>query len=156
MFRRFLFMIVFLAASAGIASAASRSPAGTWLTANGRGVVQIEQCGSGLCGYVVGIVLKPGAPAPVDWKGQPECGLQLLQPSARGSDGVWHGRITDPRNGNVYHAEFHVDPQGRLHLRGYLWWPIFGETQIWHRYDGAEPSSCRLTPGQVADAGPAR
>ncbi|HET9148012.1 MAG TPA: DUF2147 domain-containing protein [Acetobacteraceae bacterium] len=153
MLRRILFLIAFLSAGMGPALAAPRSPVGAWVTASGGAVVQIEQCGNALCGHVSGIVLNPGTPMPVDWQGQPECGLQLLRPSSAGQDGSWHGRIVDPRNGSAYHVEFHVDRQGRLHLRGYLGLPIFGETQIWHRYEGAAPTSCRLTPGQVAEAG---
>lgn len=153
MFRRLLFVFVFLASGfGGLASAASPSPTGYWVTANGGAVVQIAQCGNALCGRLIGIVLDPGTAMPMDWRGQLECGLQLLQPSQADMDGTWHGRIINPRNGNAYHVEFHVDRRGRLHLRGYIGLPIFGETQIWHRFEGAAPTSCRLTPGQVAAA----
>jgi uncharacterized protein (DUF2147 family) len=153
MFRQILFMLVFLAAAfGGVASAASHSPAGYWLTASGGAVVQIERCDNALCGRLIGIVLNPSTAMPVDWQGQSECGLQLLQPSTADEGGTWHGHIINPRNGNAYHVEFHVDRRDQLHLRGYVGLPLFGETQIWHRFEGAAPTSCRLTPGQVASA----
>jgi uncharacterized protein (DUF2147 family) len=153
MFRRFLFTIVFLAfGSGGIAAAAAQAPTGYWVTTDGGAVVQIAPCGGALCGRLTGIVLNPGTAMPTDWQGQSECGLQLLRPSQEDDSGTWHGQIVNPRNGSAYHVEFHVDRQDRLHLRGYVGLPIFGETQIWHRFEGAAPTSCRLTPGQVAAA----
>ena len=161
MFRRILFTAMFLAfgLGSGIAAAAPANPSGYWVTADGGAVVQIAPCGDALCGRLIGIVLDPGTPVPMDWQGQSECGLQLLQPAQADDDGNWHGEIVNPHNGNAYHVEFHVGQRDQLHLRGYVGLPLFGETQIWHRFEGAAPTSCRLTSGQVADArahGPSR
>lgn len=144
----------FVAGMAGVASAAPQSPIGDWLTGRGGAVVQIAPCadGAGLCGHIVGLVLNRDAKMPVDYAGQPQCGFELIRPSAAGG-GAWHGGIVDPRNGSVYHAEFHVARDGALALRGYVGLPIFGETQHWARYTGPVPQSCRIDQMQVAAAG---
>jgi len=142
---------------AGAASAApnpAASPVGDWLTGRGGAVVQIAPCTTqgGLCGHIVGLMLDHGAALPTDYRGQPQCGFELIRPSApRGA--AWHGGIVDPRNGNQYHAEFHVTRAGELALRGYLGLPIFGQTQHWMRYEGTIPASCRISQAQMAQSG---
>lgn len=142
---------------AGAASAApnqAASPVGDWLTGPGGAVVQIAPCTTqgGLCGHIVGLMLDHGVPLPTDYRGQPQCGFELIRPSApRGA--AWHGGIVDPRNGNEYHAEFHVTRAGELALRGYLGLPIFGQTQHWMRYEGTIPASCRISQAQMAQSG---
>lgn len=144
------------ASMAGPAHAASaRSPLGDWLTGRGGAVVQIAPCanGAGLCGHIVGLMLDNGAPIPSDWQGQPQCGFELIRPSAqRGA--TWHGGIVDPRNGDRYHAEFHVSRSGELALRGYIGLPLFGQTQHWMRYQGRVPQSCRISQAQMAQTAP--
>ena len=54
------------------------SPAGTWLTANGHGVVAIAQCGAALCGRIVGIDREPTEPMPTDVDGHSQCGLTII------------------------------------------------------------------------------
>ena len=44
------------------------------------------------------------------------------------------GHITDPRNGDVWGVELHLDPHGNLALRGFLGVPLLGRTQTWTRY----------------------
>ena len=128
------------------------SPVGDWLTGRGGAVVHIAPCGGDLCGRIVGIVLDHGAAVPADWQGRSECGFELIRPSAR-SGAFWHGRIIDPRNGNAYHARFHVTRTGALALRGYLGLPIFGQTQHWVRYLGPVPHSCRIARTRIASSG---
>lgn len=44
------------------------------------------------------------------------------------------GKILDPRSGKYYHCVMTVVDQGRkLHLRGYIGIPLFGETDTWLR-----------------------
>ena len=54
------------------------SPVGTWLTANGHGVVAIAQCGDALCGRIVGIDREPTEPMPTDVDGHSQCGLTII------------------------------------------------------------------------------
>ena len=70
---RMLLWCVGMLALASISSASGapiNDPRGTWLTANGQGVVEIAQWGDGLCGRIVGIDRAPGEPMPTDVQGR--------------------------------------------------------------------------------------
>lgn len=123
---------------------AAPSPQGTWQIENGRGVIAIGPCGGALCGRIVGIDREPGTPMPTDINGQSQCGLTIITDVTPGDEDAWFGRITDPRSGAVYRAKLWVDAQGNLNLRGYVAIPLFGMTQVWHRYTGSLTSACDL------------
>jgi uncharacterized protein (DUF2147 family) len=125
-------------------------PVGLWLTQNEGGVVQIDRCDSALCGRIAGIVFDhPDDAMPLDYRGQPQCGLTIVDHAASDGEGVWSGRITDPRDGSVYGAQIRLEGQDRLLLRGYLGIPLLGQTQTWTRYTGPLREGCRLTPADV-------
>ncbi len=144
---------VVIALSCGTARAEVRSPIGDWLTGQGGAVVRISPCsnGAGLCGRIVGLMLDAGVPEPADYRGRPQCGFELIRPSEQQGE-LWRGGIVDPRNGDRYHAEFHVTRMGELALRGYIGLPIFGQTQHWLRYQGRVPRSCRINQAQMAQS----
>ena len=125
-------------------ASAAPSAQGTWQIENGRGVVAIAPCGDALCGRIVGIDREPGIPLPTDINGRSQCGLTIITDMLPSDDGAWSGRITDPRSGAVYRAKLWVDEQGNLNLRGYVGIPLFGMTQVWHRYTGSLTSACDL------------
>lgn len=132
------------ALAAPMASAApSRSVQGNWSTGNGQGVVQIAQCGSGLCGRIMGIDRAPGEPMPTDVRGRPQCGLTIITTYRADPDGTWHGQITDPRDGHSYQTRLWVDERGDLRLRVFLGIPALGSTQVWHRFTGRLGADCR-------------
>jgi len=81
---------------------------------------------------------------PTDINGRSQCGLTIITDMLPSDDGAWSGRITDPRSGAVYRAKLWVDEQGNLNLRGYVGIPLFGMTQVWHRYTGSLTSACDL------------
>lgn len=147
-------LVAGLPAGAGAAVGAA-SPVGDWQIGQGGAVVRIAPCESGtdLCGHIVGIMLDHGTPMPSNWRGQSQCGFELIRPSTR-EGAQWRGRIVNPHNGDRYGAEFHVDHAGDLALRGYLGLPIFGETQHWLPYHGPVPASCRINQTQIATARP--
>lgn len=120
------------------------SPSGTWLTANGHGVVEIGQCGNALCGRIVGIDRAPSDPMPTDVYGRPQCGLTIITNEKPDGDGTWLGQITDPRDGNKYQAKLWIDQQGNLRLRGFIGIPVLGATQTWHRFTGHLGDQCQL------------
>jgi len=85
------------------------SPIGLWLTENQGGVIQIDRCDNALCGKIAGIVFDhPSDAMPLDYRGQPQCGLTIVDHAASDGEGVWRGRITDPRNGTVYGAQLRL------------------------------------------------
>jgi len=120
------------------------SPIGTWSTANGHGVIAIEQCGDALCGRIVGIDRRPTEPMPTDAHGRSQCGLIIItneQPTAGAS---WLGNITDPRDDDTYQAKLWLDDDGNLHVRGFIGIPLLGSTQIWHPFTGNLTAECSL------------
>jgi uncharacterized protein (DUF2147 family) len=140
------FLLSLAVPAAGMAD--QNTPTGRWITANGQAVVQIFPCGGDLCGDIVGIALAhPGDKMPSDWRGQPQCGLTIIETApATAADGsqMWEGSVLDPRNGNVYHAQIKLDSNRHLLLHGYLGLPIFGQTQTWLPYSGRTLSNCHL------------
>lgn len=136
-------LAIALAASPASAMSAA-SPLGSWLTANGDGVVSIEPCGSALCGRIVGIDRAPGEPMPTDVHGQSQCGLTIITNEKPEAADSWLGEVTDPRDGDTYHAKLWVDEQGNLHLRGYIGIPALGSTQVWHRFNGHLTTDCAI------------
>ncbi len=119
-------------------------PCGTWLTANGQGVVTIAQCGDALCGRIVGIRRSAAEPAPTDFQGLSQCGLTIIRNEKPATQDTWLGEITDPRDGASYQAKLWVDRQGDLHLRGFVGISVFGATQVWHPFTGHLSDECRL------------
>jgi uncharacterized protein (DUF2147 family) len=131
---------------AGHGAAAATDISGRWLTQGGDGVIQIARCGAGYCGRIVGMSQTHGPDGSIlrDNQGRPKCGLTILRVSAGSDAGKWNGHITNPDDGKVYDSELSVDPQGRLHLRGYVLTPLLGQTQIWTKYSGAIDASCQM------------
>jgi uncharacterized protein (DUF2147 family) len=130
---------------------AQRGPVGDWLDADRSGVIAFTPCGQALCGRIVGMLMDhPNEPTPRDHTGRSECNLVIIDDATETHPGSWNGHITDPRNGFVYSVRLWLDKQGRLHLRGYLFFPALGQTQIWTRYTGGLPADCRLTAADVA------
>ena len=120
------------------------SPAGTWLTANGHGVIAIAQCGDALCGRIVGIDREPTEPMPTDVHGRSQCGLTIITNERPTGDGTWLGEITDPRDGSTYQAKLWLDEDGNLRLRGFIGIPMLGSTQIWRKFTGHLTADCAL------------
>ncbi len=141
-------VVGFSTAQASTLSVPPPTPAGNWLTAGNDAVIQIAPCGANLCGEIAGTVITPrGAPMPKNWLGQPQCHEVIVRVSPPAENGgAWTGTVQDPRDGGTYHARLWLDG-GRLHLRGYIGLPIFGQTQSWTLFTGAIPADCRMSPG---------
>lgn len=125
-------------------AAPSSGVQGDWSTGSDGGVVRIARCGAGLCGNIAGIRRAPGEPMPTDVHGRSQCGLTIITARTLDADGVWHGEITDPRDGHSYQAQLSVDQRGDLRLRVFVGVPILGSTQVWHRFSGRIASECRI------------
>jgi uncharacterized protein (DUF2147 family) len=116
---------------------AAATPVGDWLTAGGGAVIHIAPCGA-----ISGMRFDhPGDPMPLDWQGNPQCGLTIVQTTSEttGSNGiVWQGVVLDPRNGVSHPALLSFDTSGNLVLRGYLLIPLLGESTTWTAYKGGK------------------
>jgi uncharacterized protein (DUF2147 family) len=145
-------MIRFLAFALLVLSSRSAQAApaltGLWLTEDRGGVISVSSCGGNLCAHIVGIFLDhPDDKMPVDHRGVSQCDLPLITDAREIKPNLWKGHITDPRSGDIYGVELHLDPRGTLALRGFLGIPLLGKTQTWTRYTGVVPADCRLHAG---------
>ena len=123
----------------------ARGPTGLWLTQDNDGVIAITPYGDALCARTAGVVLDHlGDAMPIDYRGRSQCGLQLIADARPTRPGLWQGHSLDPRNGRIYGADFRLDPNGRLLLRGFVGIPLLGRTETWTRYPGSVPPDCRL------------
>ena len=113
---------------------------GQWLTPDGDGVLEVARCGKALCVRIVGSAKDP---MPRDWQGRTQCGLQISEVTER-SPGVWEGQITDPRNGHVYDVRLTPEDDTHLMLRGFVFVPLLGSSQVWTRYTGHVTPDCRI------------
>ena len=131
-------LLLAVLSSGALAEAESSPLVGHWLSQDGSGVLSVSPCGSNLCVRIVG--LQRGNAAR-DWRGQSQCGEQISEVSER-SPGIWEGRITDPRNGNVYDVRITSEGDDQLRLRGFVFVPLLGSTQVWTRYTGHLSPDC--------------
>ncbi len=129
--------------SVGAGHAASIT--GLWWTEERGGVVRISNCDGALCLEIAGVYVdRPSDPTPVDYRGMSQCHWPLVTDARQVRPGLWRGHIVDPRNGNVWGVQMHLDPHNNLALRGFFGVPLLGRTQTWTRYPGRLPADCRL------------
>jgi len=138
---------------ASSASAQQGTVMGTWLTASGKAHVRIAPCPDSksgpICGTIVAVIEPRGpdgtvvAPdAATDWRntdpalrGRKVLGMPLIWGFKKASiAGTFEeGQIYNGENGKIYNANISLRADGKLHLRGYVGAPMFGETQVWTR-----------------------
>jgi uncharacterized protein (DUF2147 family) len=144
-----LIFAVLLIGLPALAHAQNGGVFGRWLTEDKKGVIEIGHCGDLICGaidYVKPDPAKTGTPRDEHnpdpkLRDRPLCGLVILYNFKEADPGKWEGLIYSPENGEIYHANMHLEGP-TLKLRGYIGISLLGETQTWTR---ADPSfkSCR-------------
>lgn len=131
-------------------------PVGTWIDHTGRGAIDIQPCGQGLCGYLVWMK------EPNDKKGQPlrdslnedrakrrrqVCGLQIIGGLQAMNDGSWdRGWIYDPEQGERFDVELRLRAPDQLQVKGYKGLKILSETFQWRRATIPLAPVCPPTP----------
>jgi uncharacterized protein (DUF2147 family) len=140
-----LAIIVFV--FAGLRANAQNNPEdqirGTWLTEDKDGKVEIFRTGDTWCGKLVwgnSVLDKNGEPKHDVNNPDPKLRSRLLQgmviiTGLRYEDGKWQdGKIYNGLTGKSYNVIVTIKGNSLL-LRGYVGFPIFGKTTVWHRIE---------------------
>ena len=121
------------------AGAAAASPAsGLWRTTENGGIVEVVDCGGGICGRVVTSERIKADPTIKDaynknpaLRGRPIKGLALFE-GMTGGPQVWKGKVYNPADGGTYSGTVKLVDAERLSLRGCIVFPLC-KTQTWTR-----------------------
>ncbi len=123
--------------AAGTAGAASPA-AGVWSTPQEHGVVEVADCGGGLCGRIVNGDHIRADPAVTDrmnrnaaLRGRPLKGLAIFQ-GLTGGPPKWRGRVYNPVDGGAYSGYMVQHGPDALVLTGCIVWPLC-QSQRWTR-----------------------
>jgi uncharacterized protein (DUF2147 family) len=120
---------------------------GFWRIGDGRSVIEITDCNTGICGRVV--AMPPDANA-TDLNNPDEskhsralCKLVILYGFTQTSGTEWEdGTIYDPKGGKTYDANMKLSGPDTLDLRGYVGITLFGRTDTWTRQQPGSFKAC--------------
>ena len=103
-----------------LASAAAAGPAGKWRVGDGTAVINVHNCGAGLCGSIEAIAEKGAVdennPNPAQ-RSRPLQGLPIMSLQKSG-DNLWSGTIYNAQDGQNYAAKLKQDGEAALTLEG--------------------------------------
>lgn len=124
---------------AGAAPVSPDTAIGTWKTETRNGVVEIQRCGSSICGRLVSSDALRTNPDTRDVKNadaklrtRPLKGLLMLSGFTRGDDAWAGGTIYNGDDGKTYSARVTPISPDQLKVRGCVFVP-FCKTQTWTR-----------------------
>ena len=111
---------------------------GRWLTQENAGVVQVSDCGGGICGYLVDSTFLKSHPDAKDAHNKNAAlrdrrvkGLALFD-GMMGGPRVWRGSVYNPADGGTYAGSVTLAGADTLRLQGCVVWPLC-KTQTWSR-----------------------
>jgi uncharacterized protein (DUF2147 family) len=113
---------------------------GIWLTAKGKGEMQIYKEGNKYFGKIIWLAEPNDANGfPKKDKNNPDPSLQskplvgaVVLRNFVYDDGEWNsGRIYDPQNGKDYKCYLKLKDPKTLNVRGYIGISLFGRTEVW-------------------------
>ena len=129
---------------------------GNWMAESEKIAIELYRCEEYLCGKIIWVI-KPYRnngefkrdrrnPDPA-LRRRGYCGIEVLRGLRGRSDRVWRGgKFYDPKKGNTYNLDIALRDDGRLELRGYIGFRLFGKTEVWTRPDPDRTLACVPTP----------
>lgn len=133
---------------------------GTWVDHDGKGAIEITQCGQGLCGNIVwlknplndeGQPLHDRRNPDASKRNRPICGLPVIGNLRMTSDGWDDGWIYSPEEGSQYDLAIQVTGPNKLTVTGYKGVKLFSKTFVWTR----APTSLQKCNGASQTKAPA-
>jgi len=117
---------------------------GTWVNAEGDGIIEITQQQEMFIGTITGSTSPDSHarrdinnPDP-DLRDRPLQGVEIIQGITYKKENLWAGGlIYDPNNGKTYNCKLSLNEDGTLSIRGYAGLPLFGRTEVWTRADNS-------------------
>jgi len=126
---------------------ASSGVYGDWAVPS-KSIVRIYKCGNYACAKIVKLadtvpVRKDVRNPDASQHNRSLCGLNIGSNFTEvDSSHLKDGHLYDPKSGHTYSGT--ISSVGNdLHLRGYIGFPIFGRSEIWHRVPATDESQCR-------------
>lgn len=149
MFRTLIAAALFLTPTLSTASAGDVT--GLWLTEKKGIIVDLYECGDGLCGRTVWLKKmfnKDGSPRLDVNNSDPAlhdrhwCGIEVITNVRPDGPGHWDdGEVYDPKTGHTF--DFEIKDKGEyLKVRGYLGLKLAGKSEVWTRTDAAGITFC--------------
>lgn len=139
-----LFLVAIVLGVAGLASAQTMSPLGTWTNADKKATFEIFQCGSKLCGRIANLTVpndpdtgKPKTdtqnPDP-KLRSRPRLGMVFMEDFKYDDDNKWdEGKIYDPETGKSYSCYMKMQNANTMEVKGYIGFSLIGKSQTWTR-----------------------
>jgi len=118
---------------------------GLWETEDQDGVVELYQCKDRFCGRFYWLK-EDSAENPsrddrnpdIEKRKRPLCGLMFMGGFSEVGKGRYeNGWIYSPHHGSMFSAELHFIDPNSLSLRGYVFLPFLGGSQVWRRLDAS-------------------
>lgn len=140
---RTLSVLLFTLAFAVPAHADPSAIAGTWLSGDGDGLIQVSVNGTVISGTILGSPNKDPDRPETDihnpdpaLRGRRLVGLNIFSGIQYDGDGAWSGGfIYDPNSGKTYRCKLELTDLNTLRLRGYIGISLFGRTEVWKRQE---------------------
>ena len=134
-------LVVLVLVTAQAAHANPSAIAGTWLSGDGDGLIEIVNSGDSITGRILGSAMDdPGRPdkdlknPDPKLRDRPLVGLQILGGFTYDGDGKWSGgQIYDPNTGNTYRCKLKLVDANTLKVRGFIGISLIGRTETWKR-----------------------
>ena len=136
-------LVVLCLATAHAAEANPSVIAGTWLSGDGDGLIEIVRKGESISGHILGSATGESDRPDKDLNNpdpqlreRPLVGLQILGGFTYDGEGKWSGgQIYDPNSGNTYRCKLKLIDANTLKVRGFIGVSLLGRTETWKRQE---------------------